>query len=135
MSEDPGAVQSIGVLGAGTMGAGIAQVFAASGFPVTLADTSSSALERARAAIAEGLEKMAKKGTLAAGGKEAAWGRLTFVADPARAAAADFIIEAVVEDEGLKKALFRDLDAAAGPRTILASNTSSISITRLGAAT
>jgi 3-hydroxybutyryl-CoA dehydrogenase len=116
------------------MGAGIAQVFAASGFQVTLADTNPTALERARGAIAEGLEKMAKKGMLPGGAKDAL-NRLALAADPARAAGADFVVEAVVEDEVVKKALFRDLDAAAGPRAVLASNTSSISITRLAAAT
>jgi len=125
----------VAVLGAGTMGNGIAQVFAQHGHPVVLRDLAQPILDRALGNIEKSLGKLVEKGKLTAEERDAARARITTSTDRAAAAEADLVIEAVVEDLGVKTGLFAELDRLAGPTTLLASNTSSISITKLGAAT
>lgn len=121
----------VAVVGGGTMGNGIAHVFAQFGHEVTLIDVSREVLERARAAIAANMERQVGKGILAAGAREAALERIGVATSLDAASAADLIIEAVSEDFGLKAKIFRGVDAVALEGAILASNTSSISITAL----
>jgi 3-hydroxybutyryl-CoA dehydrogenase len=128
-------IKTVGVIGAGTMGNGIAQVFAGSGFDVILQDVAAPALERARATIEKSLAKFVEKGRLTAGDRDAALGRLRMTTDLGALAGADYVIEAAVEQEALKRALFAQLDTITRPEVILTSNTSSISITSLAAAT
>jgi 3-hydroxybutyryl-CoA dehydrogenase len=129
-------VSSVLVVGAGTMGNGIAHVFAQYGCDVVLADLRQEYLDRAVRTIGENLDRQVKKGTLTGEQKSATLGRLRTSLNIADAAASsDFIVEAVVEDVAVKTTLFRTLDDAARPGVILASNTSSISLTELGAAT
>ncbi len=128
-------VRRVGVAGAGTMGLGIAQVFAQAGFDVLLHDTSAAALDRARHGIEKSLAKFVEKGTLTAAGRDAALGRLTLADALEALAAVDLAVEAIVESAEAKCALFAALDRLTPPSTLLASNTSSISITVLGAAT
>ena len=128
-------IRTIGVVGAGQMGSGIAHAAAASGVPVVLADSSPEIVAKARASIARNLDREAAKGKRTPEECAAALGRISETADLDRLAPADFVIEAVTEDEEVKKSIFRRLDALVAPGAILASNTSSISITRLAAAT
>jgi 3-hydroxybutyryl-CoA dehydrogenase len=128
-------VKTVGVVGAGTMGNGIAQVFAQAGFSVCLADVAQPVLDRARGAIEKSLARLVEKGKLTVADRDAALGRLSTTTSLDQLADADYIVEAIVESADEKRALFTSLDALAGPATILASNTSSISITLLGAAT
>jgi 3-hydroxybutyryl-CoA dehydrogenase len=125
----------VAVIGAGTMGNGIAQVFGQGGHAVVLSDIDAAALERARAQIDRSLGKLAEKGKIAAADRTAALSRIEFTRDLADVTAADLVVEAVVEKLDVKRELFAELDRITKPATILASNTSSISITRLGAAT
>ena len=129
------AVRRVGVLGAGTMGAGIAQVAAEAGLEVELLDPVSGAHERARDRIGGFLERRVAKGELHAGLAEAAMGRIREAASVADLAAAEFVIEAIPEELDLKRDAFRRLDAAAAPGTILATNTSSLSVGRIAEAT
>jgi len=132
--EQVDGVNEVGIVGAGTMGAGIAQVCATAGLQVVLVDVGSQQLARGQAVIAESLGRLEPKGKLPRPAAEIA-GRIrtsTRVSDLARA---DFVIEAAFEDAAVKTELFQALDAACKPAAILASNTSSISITRLAAAT
>lgn len=124
----------IAVVGAGTMGAGIAQVCATAGLQVLLVDVGLDQLTRGQGTIAASLAKLEAKGALPRPAAEIA-GRVRTSTDLADAGRTGFVIEAVFEDLGVKSDLFRRLDQAAAPGTILASNTSSISITRLAAAT
>ncbi|HXU45391.1 MAG TPA: 3-hydroxybutyryl-CoA dehydrogenase [Thermoanaerobaculia bacterium] len=128
-------IRSIGVVGAGTMGHGIAQVAAQSGYAVLLADVAPAALEKGLAAIGKGLERLVGKGKLGAEERDAALSRLTGTGDLAALAAADLVVEAVVERLDVKLAVLADLDRICPPETILATNTSSISITKLAAGT
>ncbi len=128
-------IRTVGVVGAGTMGQGIAQVAAQSGYEVLLADVVPAALERGRAQIGKGLERLVAKGKLAAAERDAALGRVAFHAELAPLGAADLVVEAVVERQPVKEAVLAELDRLCPPATILATNTSSISITRLAAAT
>jgi 3-hydroxybutyryl-CoA dehydrogenase len=128
-------IQTIGVVGSGTMGAGIAQVFAQAGYTVRLHDVSAPALERARAGIEKSLGKFVEKGRLTAADRDATLARLSVAAELDGFAEVDYAIEAIAEDLAAKRALFGRLDAIVPPGRILASNTSSISITTLGAAT
>jgi 3-hydroxybutyryl-CoA dehydrogenase len=125
----------VGVLGAGTMGHGIAQVFAQSGHAVTLRDLDQPSLERGLGAVRKSLNKLTDKGQLTPEQRDATLGRLTSTTDLAALAACDLVIEAIVEDLAAKVETFKQLDRLCTPTTILASNTSSISITKLGAAT
>ena len=128
-------ITTIGVVGAGTMGNGIAQVFAQSGFKVRLHDAAPAAIDRARATIAKSLAKFVEKGKLTAADRDATLGRLSPAPAIDALADADYVVEAVIENLDLKRQLFGTLDALTRPGVILASNTSSISITALGAAT
>jgi 3-hydroxybutyryl-CoA dehydrogenase len=125
----------IGVVGAGTMGHGIAQVAVASGYEVVLADTAPAALERGAAQVAKGLGRLVDKGKLAAAERDQAMARLATAADLGALAQVDLAIEAVVEKLEVKLAVLAELDRVCPPHAILATNTSSISITRLAAAT
>ena len=124
--------EAICVVGAGQMGSGIAQVAAVAGYDVTLVDVEPRQLERARAGIEGSLAKLVDKGKVEAGAAESALGRIATAAEPGPA---DIAIEAATEDVDLKLRIFRDLDRAVGDGAVLASNTSSIPITRLAAAT
>jgi 3-hydroxybutyryl-CoA dehydrogenase len=126
---------TVAVVGAGQMGAGIAHVAAASGLSVLLADVSDELVARGRATIEKNLDREVARGKRTPEEKAAALGRVTPSADLARLQAADIVVEAIVENEGAKKTLFAKLDGICRPEAILASNTSSISITRLAAAT
>jgi 3-hydroxybutyryl-CoA dehydrogenase len=128
-------IEKVGVIGSGTMGNGIAQVFAASGFEVCLLDVSAAALDRARTTIQKSLAKFVEKGKLRPEDRDAALGRLSTAMTVDALADADYVIEAIVENVDTKRALFQSLDAATRPDVILASNTSSISITLLAAQT
>jgi 3-hydroxybutyryl-CoA dehydrogenase len=128
-------IRRIGIIGAGTMGNGIAQVFAQAGFEVRLIDAVAPALDRARGAIEKSLGRFVQKGTLTATDRDAVLARLTMGTDVAALADADYVVEAIVEDVAAKRDLFGQLDAITRPDAILSSNTSSISITVLGAAT
>src|SRR6266568_5823776 len=128
-------IKTVGVIGAGTMGSGIAQVFAQSGFAVRLVDVAQPMLARARASIDQSLEKFVAKGKLSAADREATLKRLITTITLDQLSDADYVVEAIVENADTKAALFASLDAIVKPEAILASNTSSISITRLGAAT
>jgi len=128
-------IQSIGVVGAGTMGHGIAQVAAQSGYGVVLVDAAPQALERGVAQIGKSLDKLVAKGKLTAEQREQTLARLRPESGLAALAAADLVVEAVVEKLEVKRAVLADLDRICQPHTILATNTSSISITKLAAAT
>ena len=127
-------IQHIFVVGAGTMGNGIAQVAATSGYEVTCMDVMPAALEKARSAISKSTSKLLEKGTIRAEQKAGA-DKINFVSTYDTLPAADFVIEAATENPGLKFKIFRELDEAAPPGVILATNTSSISITKIAAAT
>jgi 3-hydroxybutyryl-CoA dehydrogenase len=128
-------IRTIGVVGSGTMGSGIAQVFAQAGYRVWLHDVSAPALDRARAGIEKSLAKFVEKGKLTAPDRDAALSRLTAVTAPDAFAEVDCVVEAIVEDVTAKRELFERLDAIVPAGRLLTSNTSSISITILGAAT
>jgi 3-hydroxybutyryl-CoA dehydrogenase len=125
----------VAVLGAGTMGNGIAQVFAQRGHQVVLRDLDPAILERARGQIDRSLAKLAEKGKIGSGDREAALARIKTTTDTAALADADLVVEAVVENLAVKTAVLQEADRLTRPSAILASNTSSISITKLGAAT
>lgn len=128
-------IQSIGVIGAGTMGSGIAQVCAANGHRVRLIDVDAAALDRALASIRASVEKLHGKGKLTDAQRDAALSGITVGLDLSEASDAQLVIEAVSETLPLKQTIFRRLDEVAPPGAILASNTSSISITEIAAAT
>jgi 3-hydroxybutyryl-CoA dehydrogenase len=128
-------IKRIGVIGAGTMGNGIAQVFAQSGFEVRLCDAVPAALDRARGGIEKSLGKFVEKGKLEAADRDAALGRLTTGSDLDALADVDYAVEAIAESLEAKRDIFTRLDAITRADVILSSNTSSISITLLGAAT
>ena len=128
-------IKLIGVIGSGTMGNGIAQTFAQRGFHVRLVDVSASALEKAKASIGRSLGKFAEKGTLSADERDATLGRLAYFGSIDHLADADYIVEAIVEQRDAKRTLFEKLDALTRPEVVLSTNTSSISITDIAAAT
>ena len=123
------------VVGAGTMGNGIAHVFAQHGWDVTLIDTQPAALEKARATIRTNLDRQVKKGAIDAAAADGVLGRITGAGTPDAAAGAEIVIEAASENPAVKYSIFESLDRAAGPDAILATNTSSISITEIAART
>jgi 3-hydroxybutyryl-CoA dehydrogenase len=125
-------IRLIGVIGAGTMGNGIAHVFARSGYDVVLCEVEQRFLDRGLATIQKNLEREAAKGKITAEAMQAALGRISGVLDRERLAECDFVIEAATEKFETKKAIFADLDRITRAEVILASNTSSISITKLG---
>ena len=128
-------IKSIGIVGAGQMGAGIAQVCAVAGYDVRLNDISDDALARGRGVVEKGLARQVERGKMADADAKAALGRIAQTRVLAELGAADLVIEAATERESVKQAIFEDLVPHLAPDTILASNTSSISITRLGART
>ena len=127
--------EKIAVVGSGQMGNGIAHVFAMAGFDVTMIDVARGALDRARATIEKNLGRQVEKKIIDAGARDAALSRISTNESLASAADAALIVEAATERAELKFTLFADLDRIAHPSAILASNTSSISITELGART
>src|SRR5437764_8891840 len=129
------ALKAIGVVGAGTMGNGIAQSFAQAGFSVRLVDVAPAMLDRARGAIDRSLAKFVDKGKLPAAVKDAVLARLSLHSALNALSDADYVVEAIIEDAGAKRALFAELDALVRPDVVLASNTSSIPIATLAAAT
>ncbi|MEV7777367.1 3-hydroxyacyl-CoA dehydrogenase family protein [Kitasatospora sp. NPDC088351] len=127
--------QQIAVIGAGLMGAGIAQVSAQAGHPVVLRDVTEEALQRGLAGIRASYDKFVAKGRLSAEDAEAALGRITTTTDLGAVAEADIVVEAVFEQLDVKEGVFRELDKLAKDGAVLASNTSAIPITRIAAAT
>ena len=127
-------IHKIFVVGAGTMGNGIAQVAATSGYQVTLMDVVPAQLERARSGIGKSAEKLFGKGVLTEAQRDAALG-ITYAGGLETAGDVDLVVEAATENPELKLKIFADIDAASHPEAILASNTSSISITRIAAVT
>ena len=128
-------IETVGVVGAGTMGNGIAQACAVAGFAVVMVDINDAAVARGLATIAGSLERLQKKDKIAAADREAALKRLSGTTRYDALARCDLVIEAATESEELKVRILRDVDALARPGVILATNTSSISITRLAGAT
>jgi 3-hydroxybutyryl-CoA dehydrogenase len=128
-------IKTIGVLGAGQMGSGIAQVAAAAGYQVRIADVSQELAEKGKGKIEKILGKQVEKGKMTAADKDALVGRIRTIASIADLSACDLVIEAATENVELKLKLFRGCDEAMKPGAILASNTSSISLTKLAGAT
>jgi 3-hydroxybutyryl-CoA dehydrogenase len=128
-------IKTIGVVGAGTMGHGIAQVSAVSGYDVILVDVVPQALERGIGQIGKSLEKLESKGKLTADERAKTLARIRAESQLTALTAADLVVEAVVEKLEVKQNVLAELDRACAPETILATNTSSISITKLAAAT
>lgn len=131
----PEAIRTVGVLGAGTMGNGIAHVFARSGCEVILHDIEARYLDRAMDTIAKNLDREVKKGKIAAAAKSEALGRIHATTELSEIQSTDFVVEAVPEKLELKLSVLREADRWLRPEAILATNTSSISVTALAAAT
>src|SRR3984885_10119129 len=129
------AIQRVGVIGAGTMGNGIAHVFARGGYNVVLCDVEQRFLERGIATITKNLDREVAKNKISADDKASALQRIQPVTDRGKLSDCDFVIEAATEKFEIKTEIFRDLDRLTRPEIILASNTSSISITKLAALT
>jgi 3-hydroxybutyryl-CoA dehydrogenase len=129
------AIEKVGIVGAGTMGSGIAHVFARSSYQVVLCDIEQKILDRALATIATNLEREVAKSKITASDKTIALGRIASAANRGALADCDFIVESASERLEIKTELFRDLDRICPAGVILASNTSSISITKLAAVT
>ncbi|HEY6351784.1 MAG TPA: 3-hydroxybutyryl-CoA dehydrogenase [Candidatus Angelobacter sp.] len=128
-------INTVGVIGAGTMGNGIAHVFARYGFQVVLVETTQTALDRGMLAVSKNLEREVAKGRISAQDRESALIRIQGTLDRKAVAACDFVVEAVFERYEVKQEIFRELDQICRPEVILASNTSSISITKIAANT
>jgi 3-hydroxybutyryl-CoA dehydrogenase len=128
-------IHSVGVLGAGQMGSGIAQVVAAAGYRTVVREMAEPPLARGRTAIVKSLDKFVEKGKLTAADRDATLTRLSFTTDLSALYSADLIIEAVTEDLGIKNDLWRDLDQHCPATTIFASNTSSLTIAAMASAT
>jgi 3-hydroxybutyryl-CoA dehydrogenase len=129
------AIERVGVIGAGTMGNGIAHVFARRGFSVVLCDVEQRFLDRGLDTIAKNLDREAEKNKITAADKISTLGRITAVLDRAKLGDCDLVVEAATEKFTIKAEIFRELDRTLRPGVILASNTSSISITKIGALT
>ena len=127
--------RKIGVVGAGTMGNGISQAFAVAGFDVVMTDVAQAQLERANTAISASLDRLVKKDKMSAGEKAQALARIRASTELAAVRDCELVLEAATENLELKLKIFRQLDELAAPQAVIASNTSSISITRLAAAT
>ena len=127
--------EKIAVIGAGQMGGGIAHVAALSGYPVTMIDVAEAALEKGRSTIASNLDRQVKKGTIDAGARDSALSRITTATSLDASSDAAVVIEAATERTDLKYRIFEELDRTAAPGAILATNTSSISITAIAART
>ncbi len=134
-SESSMNISRIGVVGAGQMGNGIAQTAAAAGFSVTCSDLDEAAINRGQATVSGSLARLVKKGTITSDVAAEISGRITWTTSTAAHADADLIVEAASENVELKLRIFRELCALAKPECILASNTSSISITKIASAT
>jgi 3-hydroxybutyryl-CoA dehydrogenase len=128
-------IEVVGVIGAGTMGNGIAQVCAAAGLQVVMTDISEAAVQRGLATVGSSLERLVKKEKMSTADREAALGRIVGTTDRAKLSACDLVIEAATENEELKLKILKELGATLDPRALIATNTSSISITRLATAT
>jgi 3-hydroxybutyryl-CoA dehydrogenase len=128
-------IESVGIIGAGTMGNGIAQVSAAAGLSVTMVDISDAAVKRGLSTIDGSLDRLVKKEKMTAADREAALARIAATTDRAKLTSCDLVIEAATENEELKVKILKDLCATLRPQTMVATNTSSISITKLAAAT
>jgi 3-hydroxybutyryl-CoA dehydrogenase len=128
-------IDIVGVIGAGTMGNGIAQVCAAAGLQVVMTDISDAAVQRGLSTVGGSLERLVKKEKMSAADREAALGRIVGTTDKAKLANCDLVIEAATENEDLKLKILKDLSSSLNPRGIIATNTSSISITKLATAT
>jgi 3-hydroxybutyryl-CoA dehydrogenase len=128
-------MKSIGVIGSGLMGSGIAHVAAQSGYEVTMSDVSVERTEAGKASITKNMARQVSKGALAQPDMDAALARITLATDTAALADADLVIEAATENEELKRKIFADVCPKLKSGALLATNTSSISITRLAAAT
>jgi 3-hydroxybutyryl-CoA dehydrogenase len=128
-------LQTIGVIGAGTMGSGIAQACAVVGLSVTMVDVDEAAVARGRNAVSSSLDRLVKKEKLSAADREAALKRIDGTTDYGALRKCDFVIEAATENEALKVKILKQVDAFAKPEATVATNTSSISITKLAAAT
>jgi 3-hydroxybutyryl-CoA dehydrogenase len=126
-------IRTIGIIGAGTMGNGIAQVAALAGLNVVLVDVGEAALDKAVTAIGRNLDRLVAKGKLTATDKEAALGRISRSVSFDALRGADLVVEAATEDFALKVKILRQVDPLVGPETIIATNTSSISVTKLAA--
>lgn len=129
------AIKTIGVIGAGTMGSGIAQAFSAKGFRVILQDVSNAALEKGVATISNSLDRLIKKGVATADEKVQALQHISSTTNVADLAKADLVNEAATENESVKIKILQGVEAVLRPETIIATNTSSLSITKLAAAT
>src|SRR5829696_8487224 len=127
--------ERVAVIGAGQMGNGITHVFAQNGFEVTMIDVSADALKRGKDTIASNLDRQIKKGTLQPSDKDAILARVATAQSSDGIGDASLVVEAATENRDLKFKIFSDLDAVAGPNAILATNTSSISITEIAART
>ena len=128
-------IEKVVVIGGGTMGLDIAQVFARSGKTVVVRDISDELIKASEARLIKGLDKLVAKGKMDEAGKAAITGKMSFTVNLEDAADADLVVEAATENPVIKKGIFTDLDKICKPETILASNTSSLSITEIGAAT
>ena len=128
-------MKKIVVIGGGTMGLDIAQVFAKKGYEVVVRDINDQIIQASEARLNKSLDKLVSKGKLDEAGKAAIVGKMSFTTDLKQAADADLVIEAAIENLEIKKSIFAELDQICKPETILASNTSSISITAIAAAT
>ena len=128
-------IRKVGVIGAGQMGVGIAQVFAQAGYEVTLNDVDPGRLDRARGTISQALDRLVDKGRVTDDGRDGALRRLTIEPDLTRLGQSDLIVESAIEKEAVKVQIFGDLTPHLAPHTILTTNTSSISITRLASTT
>ena len=128
-------MKKIVVIGGGTMGLDIAQVFARKGFDVVVRDIKDEIIQASEARLNKGLDKLVAKGKLDEAGKKAIVDKIAFTTDLKLAADADLVVEAAIENLDIKKSIFAELDSICKPETILASNTSSISITAIAAAT
>ncbi|NLA86961.1 MAG: 3-hydroxybutyryl-CoA dehydrogenase [Clostridiales bacterium] len=127
-------MKKISVIGAGTMGCDIAQVFALKGFDVVIRDITDEIITNAKAKLEKALSRQVEKGRLEQSLKDAALARITFTTDLKLSADADLVIEAIIEDVGIKTELYKTLDGICKPETIFATNTSSLSITELSGA-
>ena len=127
-------IHHVGVLGAGTMGNGIAQTFAAAGFPVIMRDIKPEYVDRGMATIARSLERLAARGKLPAEARDATLARIRPTPEMKDLAGCDLVVEAVLENYELKAGIIHELDAICGERAIFATNTSSISVTQIAAA-
>jgi 3-hydroxybutyryl-CoA dehydrogenase len=128
-------IETVGIIGAGTMGNGIAQICAAAGVPVVMVDISDAAVQRGLATVGSSLERLVKREKMSAADREAALGRINGTTDRSKLAPCDLVIEAATENEQLKLKILKELSANLNPRALIATNTTSISITRLATAT